>query len=46
MAAQEAEVMGASQRSKGQRGEREAAALLAPLWPDARRGVVRGGGGG
>jgi hypothetical protein len=44
MAAQEAEVMGASQRSKGQRGEREAAALLAPLWPDARRGLTQSRG--
>lgn len=31
--------MGKSQRDKGARGEREAAKLLARIWPNAKRGL-------
>jgi len=36
--------MGLSQKRKGQRGEREAAALLKSIWPDARRGISQSRG--
>lgn len=38
--------MGKQQRSKGQRGEREAAKALQALWPDAKRGLGQARSGG
>ena len=37
--------MGARSRTKGKVGEREVAALLRRIWPDAKRGLQSRGGG-